>query len=117
MNLRVARILGLTAATAMVVAVGLGMAAGSFVDELQSVLDLTWGRVTLVDLAAGLVLIGAWITWREGSIGRAAPWWLALALTGNLASEEGRRFGFQLTFFRTGLSPRPVPRPVTRKTR
>ena len=86
MNLRVARILGLTAATAMVVAVGLGMAAGSFVDELQSVLDLTWGRVTLVDLAAGLVLIGAWITWREGSIGRAAPWWLALALTGNLAS-------------------------------
>ena len=86
MNLRVARILGLAAAAAMLAAIAIGMAAGSFSDELGSVLDLTWGRVTLVDLAAGLVLIGAWITWREGTTRRAASWWIGLAVTGNLAS-------------------------------
>lgn len=33
-------------------------------------------------------------------------WWY---YTGNLASPDGRRFGFQLTFFRRGLSPGPPP--------
>lgn len=33
-------------------------------------------------------------------------WWY---FTGQLASREGRRFGFQLTFFRRGLSPGPPP--------
>ena len=31
-----------------------------------------------------------------------AEWWY---YTGNLATREGRRFGFELTFFRVGLSP------------
>ncbi len=44
-------------------------------------------------------------------------WWY---YTGNLAADDGRRFGFQLTFFRRGLSPGP-PRhgtawPRTRST-
>jgi len=34
-------------------------------------------------------------------------WWY---YTGNLETTEGRHFGFQLTFFRTALAPRPVPR-------
>ncbi|NNC91952.1 MAG: hypothetical protein HKN80_05630, partial [Acidimicrobiia bacterium] len=42
--------------------------------------------VTLVDLAVGLLAVGAWIAFREGSIGRAFPWWVALVLTGNLAT-------------------------------
>ncbi|MFI4945809.1 MAG: lipocalin-like domain-containing protein, partial [Burkholderiales bacterium] len=33
-------------------------------------------------------------------------WWY---YTGQLASEAGRRFGFQLTFFRRGLAPGPPP--------
>jgi predicted secreted hydrolase len=33
-------------------------------------------------------------------------WWY---YTGNLQAEGGRRFGFQLTFFRRGLSPGPPP--------
>jgi predicted secreted hydrolase len=33
-------------------------------------------------------------------------WWY---YTGNVASADGRRFGFQLTFFRRGLSPGPPP--------
>jgi predicted secreted hydrolase len=33
-------------------------------------------------------------------------WWY---YTGNVSSADGRRFGFQLTFFRRGLSPGPPP--------
>jgi predicted secreted hydrolase len=35
-------------------------------------------------------------------------WWY---VTGNLDAPEGRRFGFQITFFRHGLAARPVERP------
>src|SRR3954454_7733038 len=34
-------------------------------------------------------------------------WWY---YTGNLATAEGRRFGFQLTFFRQALAPHPPAR-------
>jgi predicted secreted hydrolase len=37
----------------------------------------------------------------------ATEWWY---FTGNLASDSGRRFGYQLTFFRIGLHAKPVAR-------
>jgi hypothetical protein len=70
----------------MIGAIVYGVASGGFTDEFRAVLELPWGQVTLVDLAAGLLLIGAWIAWREGSMVRALPWWAAMVLTGNLAS-------------------------------
>jgi predicted secreted hydrolase len=39
-------------------------------------------------------------------------WWY---YTGNLASRDGRRFGFQLTFFRTALAP-PLAEPAAGRT-
>lgn len=41
-------------------------------------------------------------------------WWY---VTGNLEDETGRRFGFQLTFFRIGLAPGPEKRPSRWATR
>jgi predicted secreted hydrolase len=38
----------------------------------------------------------------------AAEWWY---YTGNLHTATGRQFGFQLTFFRFGLTPTPAERP------
>lgn len=38
--------------------------------------------------------------------GFRTEWWY---FTGNLDDDSGRRFGFQLTFFRFALSPQPVP--------
>jgi predicted secreted hydrolase len=35
-----------------------------------------------------------------------AEWWY---FTGNLDDSDGRRFGYELTFFRFALAPRPVP--------
>jgi predicted secreted hydrolase len=41
-------------------------------------------------------------------------WWY---YTGNLATAEGRRFGYQLTFFRSGLAPAMPPRASAWATR
>ncbi len=79
-------IVGAIGALAMIGAMAYGMASGGFTDEFRAVLDLPWGQVTLIDLAAGLLLIGAWILWREGSVVRAIPWWVAMVATGNLAA-------------------------------
>jgi hypothetical protein len=86
MQLRAPFVVGVVASVTMVVAVGYGMASGGFVDGLETVIEEPWGRVTLVDLGAGLLLAGAWIGWREQSISRAIPWWIAMVLTGNLAT-------------------------------
>lgn len=40
--------------------------------------------------------------------GFRVEWWY---FTGNLRTAEGRRFGYQLTFFRHQLRPMPLPRP------
>jgi len=71
---------GLMAAT-----IAYGLAAGSFGDEGRTILDLAWGRVTLIDLYVGLALFGGWILMRERSW-RAAPWLIALVFLGNFAT-------------------------------
>ena len=42
--------------------------------------------------------------------GFKTEWWY---FTGNVETASGRRFGYQLTFFRSALTPRPVERPST----
>jgi len=71
---------------AMLAAVSFGLISGSFGEESAAIWALPWGKVTLVDLYAGLVLFGAWIAWREGSKGVVLAWWVALAVLGNLAA-------------------------------
>lgn len=69
----------------MAATIAYGFAAGSFSDEGGTILDLAWGRVTLIDLYVGLALFGGWIVLRERSW-RAVPWLIALVFLGNLAS-------------------------------
>ncbi len=85
-SLNTAQILVWIVAGAMAVAIAYGMASGGFVDGLRTVLGDPWGRVMMIDLGVGLLLVGAWIRFREGSLRRAAPWWVALFFTGNLAA-------------------------------
>lgn len=86
MPTRTPLIVGAIAAGAMIIAIIYGMVSGDFVDSLQDIAGQPWGVVTLIDLGAGLLLAGAWIAWRERSISRAVPWWIGMALTGNLAT-------------------------------
>ena len=85
MTIRLPLLVGIVAASIMIIAIAYGMASGGFVEGLRAVAGDPWGRVTLADLASGLFVAGAWIGWREASLARAAPWWIALILTGNLA--------------------------------
>lgn len=84
--LRGARWTGAVVTSVMVGAILYGFLAGSFGEEGGRILDLAWGRVTLIDLYSGLALIGAWIAWRERSIARTAPWLVGLVGLGSLAA-------------------------------
>lgn len=53
---------------------------------LRATVDSWWGITTMVDLYAGLAVIAAWISHRERSALRAAPWILGLVLLGNLTT-------------------------------
>lgn len=80
------RAIGLAAAVTMVAAIAYGFASGGFGEDLRTILEAPWGRVTFIDLVIGLVLIGTWIVWRERSLAKAIPWLVGLVVTGNLAS-------------------------------
>jgi hypothetical protein len=77
------RTIGTVVLVAMLLSLGHGFAAGDLGREGGVLLDLAWGRVSLVDIYTGVFVFGAWIVWREGSILRAMPWLVILALLGN----------------------------------
>ena len=58
----------------------------SFGNAMSAIWAEPWGKAVVVDVYAGLILAGAWIGWREPTMLRASGWWLALALTGNMAT-------------------------------
>lgn len=70
----------------MLLGIGYGSAAGGFGDDFSSLWSLPWGRVSLIDLYAGLAIFGAWIAYREKSLGRTVLWSIALLTLGNLAA-------------------------------
>lgn len=103
------RIVTGSTAILMLGVIAYGFLAGDFGAEGGVILDLVWGRVTLVDLYVGLVLIGGWIVIRERSAA-AAPWLVALVVLGNLAA-AGYAFlaamrTDSITEFLTGASAR-----------
>jgi hypothetical protein len=81
-----ARTTGWIGVALMVAALVYGFTAGDFGAEGSQILDLAWGRVTLIDLYTGLFLIGGWIVWREGSLITALPWLVGMVFLGALAA-------------------------------
>jgi len=55
-------------------------------DGLRSLVATRWGVTTLVDLYAGLVILGAWIAALERRPARVIPWWIGLALLGSFTA-------------------------------
>lgn len=72
-------------AAAMAATIIYGFVAGNFGDEGSAILDLAWGRVTLIDLYIGLALVGGWIVIRDGWR-RAIPWFAGLIVLGSFAA-------------------------------
>jgi hypothetical protein len=59
---------------------------GDFFIEGSLLMQLPWGRATLVDVYVGLVLFSGWIIRRERSGPVAALWVAAVLAGGNLAA-------------------------------
>ena len=70
---------------AMVAVIAAAFGAASFTGDGAILLDLAWGRVTLVDLYLAFGMMWLWVAFRERSAVRAAAWLLATLTTGSLA--------------------------------
>jgi hypothetical protein len=81
-GIRIAAAVGLAAMLAVIVWASV---TASFGEDGSTLLELAWGRVTLVDLYLSLLLGWAWIAWREGSVARALLWLVAIVTTGSVA--------------------------------
>ena len=84
--MRTFRTLSLVTTAIMAVSLVAAFLTGDFATEGSQLLDLAWGRMSLIDLYVGAVLIGAWMAHREESRLRIVAWWIALLVFGHLAS-------------------------------
>ena len=71
---------------AMTIALILGFTSGDFSGEGGQILDLVWGRVTLVDLYVGVAIIAAFVFWRERSVPISIAWLVAFIVLGHWAT-------------------------------
>ncbi len=80
------RIIAALGVAVMTIALFLGFTSGDFTGEGGQILDLIWGRITLIDLYVGIALFGAFVAWRERKTVVAAAWIAAFIVLGNLAT-------------------------------
>lgn len=79
------RLLAAVGCAGMTAAIVAGFATASFTEEGGTIVELAWGRVTLVDIYLAFLFGWLWIAWRERSASRAALWGLATIVTGSVA--------------------------------
>ena len=58
----------------MFAAIGISFATGEFSDEGSIILDLAWGRMTLIDVYVGVALLWGWVILREEKLWVAVAW-------------------------------------------
>jgi hypothetical protein len=79
------RLLAAAVVGAMIAAIAGGFAVGDLGADGAALLDLVWGRVTMIDIYAAFLVGWVWIALRERSALRAALWLPAVLVTGSLA--------------------------------
>lgn len=80
--MRVLRLVGVVLIVAMVTAVTIALLTSPFPADGRVIVDLAWGRVTLIDLYLALGVFVLWVGWRDG-IARAVLWGAITAVTGS----------------------------------
>lgn len=80
--IRVVAAVGVAVMTSLIVG---GFTVASFAEDGGALLELVWGRVTLIDIYLAFLFGWLWIAWRERSPSRAALWAVATVVTGSLA--------------------------------
>ena len=84
--MKATKTLAWTVVLVMTGAILYGLASGGFGADASAIWRLPWGKVSLIDLYAGLAMFGAWIALRETNRFKIALWWAALATLGNFAA-------------------------------
>lgn len=79
------RTVAVVAVVAMAATIVYGFVAGDFGADGAALLELAWGRVTMVDLYLAFGAVWAWIAFREGSIVAAMAWAVLIVVLGSLA--------------------------------
>lgn len=67
----------------MFVAIGVSAATGDFSGEGSQLLDLPWGRMSLIDLYVGVALIWGWVVLREAKLWVAFAWLAVFIVLGH----------------------------------
>ncbi len=78
-------LLSATGALVMLGAILYGFATGDFGAEGGQLLDLAWGRVTLIDLYLSFAVFWAWVASRERTWATRLAWLVAIVTLGSLA--------------------------------
>jgi len=81
----VVRLVAAAACAMMTSTIVAAFSVASFTEEGGLLLELAWGRVTLIDIYLAFLLGWLWIAWRERSPLRAALWAVATVVTGSVA--------------------------------
>ena len=83
--MRIAQYVAFLGAASMAAAILYGLAAAG-PGEVDTLLDLVWGRVALLDVYIGFLLFWAWIFFREQNLGRSFLWLLPILILGNFTT-------------------------------
>jgi hypothetical protein len=67
----------------MFVGIVVSVATGDFSSESETLLDLAWGRMSLVDIYVGIALIFGWVVIREERLWVAIVWLPVFIVLGN----------------------------------
>lgn len=84
--MRTGRLLSLLGFFLMLAALVSGFVSADFFEEGSILMGLAWGRVTLVDVYLGFLILVAWIWFHESHTVPRILWSLAILITGNLAA-------------------------------
>lgn len=81
--MKLAKGLSLLLLVIMTCGISYGLTKGNFFGEGAELLDLLWGRLTLVDFYAGIALFAGWVVYRERSWWKSLLWIVLLIGLGN----------------------------------
>jgi len=80
--MRVLRLVGVVLIVAMLTAVTIAFLTSPFTADGRVIVDLAWGRVTIIDLYLALGVFVLWVGWRDG-VARGLLWGAITVVAGS----------------------------------